>query len=291
VCKFSPNDDVCVCNEDGMIEIISSSRYRFSGHDNAIFDCTWNYDGTMIGTASADCKPRLWDLVTSTLVYELKGHEACVKSISFDNDNPNILVTSSRDNSISIWDKRFENKKNSNGTTISLPIKKIADSHGYKKKCSSVVTAAAFLDHRPFKIVSVGSSDGIIKLWDYRASLKKCAAFVKPQSNINSNGFSSLALSNNGSTIYTSCLNNSIISIDSNTLECMDVYKHKDFNCSSFYIKMDVSFCGDYIACGSRNGNIYLWEAFKKTDPLLLVGHRQEVTAVAWSKRDYKVLL
>jgi WD40 repeat protein len=117
----------------------------------------------LICTASADSQTKVWDIAKQTVVQELHYHKGCVKTIQFDPENPCIIVTGSRDNSIAIFDTRFENKRTKTGTKISIPVKQIINAHGIKKstkyKSTSSVTGAVF---RNSNIISSGSSDGYI---------------------------------------------------------------------------------------------------------------------------------
>lgn len=58
-----------------------------------------------------------------------------------------------------------------------------------------------------------------------------------------------------------------------------------DFRCSSFYVRMAISPDDQYIACGSTDKNIYIWEVdYPDVIPIVLKGHENEVTSLSWSK-------
>lgn len=56
------------------------------------------------------------------------------------------------------------------------------------------------------------------------------------------------------------------------------------FLCCSFYIRMAISPDDKYIACGSGDNNIYMWEIdFPDESPVILKAHEDEVTSLSWS--------
>jgi WD40 repeat protein len=86
-------------------------------------------------------------------------------------------------------------------------------------------------------------------------------------------------------------MNNSIYKICSDTLNVIDTYSDALFDCSSFYVKIDLSYDDEWIASGSKNGQVFCWDT---TDSSLgafkLSGHRAGTTAVSWSPRDLEIV-
>nr|CAG8545065.1 2012_t:CDS:2 [Entrophospora candida]CAG8625375.1 592_t:CDS:2 [Entrophospora candida] len=63
-----------------------------------------------------------------------------------------------------------------------------------------------------------------------------------------------------------------------------------EFRCSSFYVKMAISPNDQYLACGSTDKNIYIWEVdYPDVSPIVLKGHDNEVTSLSWSK-DFDII-
>jgi len=59
------------------------------------------------------------------------------------------------------------------------------------------------------------------------------------------------------------------------------------YRCASFYVKLDTSPCGRYVASGSTDGGVYIWDLEEMSHPpLILDWHALEVTAVAWCPSD-----
>jgi WD40 repeat protein len=72
-------------------------------------------------------------------------------------------------------------------------------------------------------------------------------------------------------------------------------YTSKLFDNSSFYTKIDLSPCGRFLASGSCNQMLYIWETKDKgkrniqTRPLVYEGHAKEVSSVRWSRSGQQV--
>lgn len=96
-----------------------------------------------------------------------------------------------------------------------------------------------------------------------------------------------MALNRSGSILYVACLNDHIYEFDSSSLLLTRSYTADDFDNSSFFIKIDVSPCGRYIASGSKGSDVLIWDRLGPNDlPLRLQGHRAETSGVAWSHHN-----
>ncbi len=76
-----------------------------SGHEAAISSLQVSPQGDFAATAAMDGAVKLWNLLTGTVVCQLKkdeGHEGAVKSIGFSADNKH-LATASWDKTVRIW--------------------------------------------------------------------------------------------------------------------------------------------------------------------------------------------
>lgn len=50
---------------------------------------------------------KVFDIESQTAIAQLVGHQWSVKSVSWHRTDPNILVSSSRDGSVMVWDLRY----------------------------------------------------------------------------------------------------------------------------------------------------------------------------------------
>ena len=77
--------------------------------------------------------------------------------------------------------------------------------------------------------------------------------------------------------------------MDPNDFEIIQEYRQKDLDTNSFYIGLDISPCGQYLASGSRDSNVYIWDCLNPLKNYRLLGHKAETTAVAWSPRGLEL--
>ena len=102
-------------------------------------------------------------------------------------------------------------------------------------------------------------------------------------------GYNCIKLNPSGNRIYAAGSNNYIYEFDSNTLVQTNSYSNPKYESNSFYIKIDISVCGNFIASGSKDGDVYLWQIQNPLQQAVLKGHRAEVSCVSWSKKEHKV--
>ncbi|UYN96342.1 MAG: PD40 domain-containing protein [Enhydrobacter sp.] len=102
---FSPDGrHVVAASQDGtarLWDLEGDETTVLEGHDGSVQSVAFSPDGTMIGTASADRTARLWDRRGTSLA-TLGGHELDVSWIAFVPEARRV-ITSSRDGTARIW--------------------------------------------------------------------------------------------------------------------------------------------------------------------------------------------
>ncbi|KAI8938953.1 hypothetical protein NX059_004805 [Plenodomus lindquistii] len=73
------------------------------GHKKAISCVKFSPSGTLIASASADCTIKIWSYPSGTLEHTLEGHLAGISTLSWSPDSK-ILASGSDDKSIRLWD-------------------------------------------------------------------------------------------------------------------------------------------------------------------------------------------
>jgi len=64
-----------------------------------------------------------------------------------------------------------------------------------------------------------------------------------------------------------------------------------DFRVDSFYVKSAISPCGLFLASGSSNGDVFVWDVSSSTfPPYRLQAHTKEVAGVSWSNINHSEL-
>jgi WD repeat-containing protein 61 len=76
----------------------------FSGHTNSVFALAFLDENTLVSTGR-DAIIRAWDLTIGKEVFSVAAHEYQAKSLSF---NGNILISSSMDKTIKLWNDQLE---------------------------------------------------------------------------------------------------------------------------------------------------------------------------------------
>jgi len=76
----------------------------FSGHTNSVFALAFLDENTLVSTGR-DAMIRAWDLTIGKEVYSVAAHEYQAKSVSY---NDNILISSSMDKTIKLWNDQLE---------------------------------------------------------------------------------------------------------------------------------------------------------------------------------------
>nr|CAG8441802.1 6524_t:CDS:10 [Entrophospora candida] len=305
---------LAVADEEGTVGLIDArydntletecARVGFRAHDNAIFDIMWSHDDKSLVTASGDQTACLWDVESQQSKATFCGHTCSIKSISYSALDPYLWSTASRDGNIFIWDIRTVGLQKSE-TMLYNPAMSILFAHSpesfrkkrktypfpVRSKPTSSVTGAQFLKHDENLLASSGALDNIIKYWDLRklSNLRHANPVQVSISGATArrpHGISTLLINNDGSRLYANSTDNYVYMYDALNLGApLTRFTAPDFRCSSFYVRMAISPDDQYIACGSTDKNIYIWEVdYPDVSPIVLKGHENEVTSLSWSK-------
>ncbi|KAI9255057.1 WD40-repeat-containing domain protein [Phascolomyces articulosus] len=290
----------------------ASFHKTFYTHADAILDIKWNNADDLLMTASADWLIRLWDVEHQSCVATLKGHELSLRSANFHPSNPHLIISSSKDGSFCIWDTRYrllrQNDPDVNDgigheAPVYGPIKTTQLAHDVSKvkKSKSIkstpfgrvvpdrsVTCALFVPFQENKIVTSGSYDGKIKIWDCRAGRDAqpidewgtCDdSFARPR------GITDLKIDSTGTRLFSLSMDHRIHMHHLNNLsQPIRRFDNSKQKLNTFYVKMDLSADDRYLLCGSSNSFVYTWDVERpQSGPVIFEGHEGETTSVSWS--------
>lgn len=76
---------------------------EFEGEDKEIKTVAFSSDGKFMASGGGNCRVKVWDVTSGTIVYNLEGHKECVNSVCFSPDGK-FLVSGSNDDTIKLWD-------------------------------------------------------------------------------------------------------------------------------------------------------------------------------------------
>ncbi|ORX92113.1 dynein regulator [Basidiobolus meristosporus CBS 931.73] len=228
-------------------------KYNLTGHRNPITRIAFHPVFSIVGSASEDTTIKIWDYETGEFERTLKGHTKAVTDIVFDVKG-NYLVSCSADLTIKVWD-------------LTNDYKCIKTLFGHDHSISSVVFFPA-----GDKIVSA-SRDKTIRIWDFASGY--CVKTLTGHTE----WVRSISISEDN-LLFVSASNDQSVKVwDVETGECkLDLRGHEHVvECAIFapvlsypYIRelvgingnsKDQPIPGQFIASGSRDKTIKLWDA------------------------------
>ncbi|KPP63132.1 hypothetical protein Z043_118634, partial [Scleropages formosus] len=148
------------------------------------------------------------------------------------------------------------------------------------------VTVVLFRDGNT--LISSGAVDGTIKMWDLRKNYTAHHHDPVPLQMYLYPGYSGLTLDSTGSSLFSNCTDDNIYMFNLTGLRTAPVAVFSGHLNSSFYVKSSVSPDNQFLASGSSDHDAYIWKiSDPKSPPVMLQGHSQEVTSVAWCPTDF----
>ncbi|GAA6001490.1 WD40 repeat domain-containing protein [Rhodotorula paludigena] len=314
--KRGRNKIVAVSDEEGHVSFLNGeqdqwaagpSRHSFQAHNNAVFDVSWSNDDELLATASGDQTVRLWNAETQTCAGTLAGHTCTIKSVSWDPNNPNMLSTASRDGSIRVWDRRVKGYADDAPAAVGM-VNQIKNAHGVQGKkakgrsATRSVTAISYLQHQENLLASAGSSDGVVKVWDLRRSHSRRVNPATYETNEDAllstatnrpHGISSMTVAPDGRKLYALSTDSHVYAYSATNLthaSPLTTFHHPEAQYASFYIRCAVSPDSRFLATGSNDGSIFVWDTEGHGgagEAVRLVGHEKEVSGIDWASDSF----
>ncbi|XP_025104446.1 denticleless protein homolog isoform X2 [Pomacea canaliculata] len=299
-----------IFNTDKSLSEKQAVVQELDAHTNAIFDFQWVDDDTKLLTASGDQTAALWDVERGESVSIFRGHFCSVRSVSSDPRNSALFATGARDGHILFWDSRIQTKVDRTHGEYRPPVRYICNAHSIVKRTEvkahrrnfrekgpildtqQSVTCLQFLsDHL---LMSSGSVDGSIKVWDLRKSYTSLVTlptplqcFTYPGTTGRRPGVICFALDKTHSRVFATYTDHAIYGFNLATGDKNPVSIFKGHRCDTYYVKTSMSPDGRYLLSGSTNSKAYIWEVDKpEKAPVVLKGHMSDVGGVAWHPRD-----
>jgi len=243
-------------------------QYTLSGHRDNISSVKFHPVFSLVASASQDATIKVWDFETGEMERTLKGHQNAVQSVDFDRSGK-FLVSCSADLTVKIWDfqtydclKTLRGHDHNISCVLFLPsgdqiasasrdktIKIWETSTGYCQKTlvghdDWVRTIAISDDGR---ILASGSHDKTVRLWDIAKG--ECILVMREH------------------THYIECLAFSPV-----TLTALETSEGK-----SYKGKPEP---GNFLASGSRDKTIKIWETATGQCIMTLIGHDNWIRGV-----------
>lgn len=282
------------------------------GHKKPISCVKFSPDGRFIASASADCTIKIWDAQTGALEHTLEGHLAGISTISWSPDS-NILASGSDDKSIRLWDTStglahptpFIGHHNYVYSIAFSPKGNMLVSGSYDEAVYLWdVRAARVMRSLPAHSDPVGgvdfvrdgtlivscSHDGLIRVWD--TATGQCLRTLVHEDNA---PVSNVMFSPNGKYVLAWTLDSCVRLWDyiDGKGKCVKTYqghRNEKYSLSGAFgtytaaaepsrsksTRVDYAF----IASGSEDGNVVLWDVSSKNVLQRLSGHTEPVLSV-----------
>lgn len=256
--RCSPDDDIIhIVDCDSGTEVLT-----LQGHSEQITSAAFSPDGRLIASGSEDKTVKIWDAVTGYELLTLQGHTWPVCSVCFSPDSRRI-ASGSDDKTIRIWDLESSAK---DSTFL-----------GHFGHLDEVESVCLTLDGRR---ITSASRDGTVKIWDTKSrdNIRTLEYELGPKISVAASPPDGrrIAVAGHGETTFV------VIS----DAESGATISTCGISCNG---PLALSLHGYYVAAVWRR-HIKIMDAEDGRHVSMLIGHRGNITSLAFSTKDYHII-
>ncbi|XP_060624098.2 autophagy-related protein 16-1 isoform X1 [Anolis sagrei] len=228
-------------------------KASLSGSNAGITSIEYDSAGSYLLAASNDFASRIWTVDDHRLRHTLTGHSGKVLSAKFLLDNARI-VSGSHDRTLKLWDLRSK-----------VCIKTVFAG----SSCNDLVCTE--------QCVMSGHFDKKIRFWDIRTECVVREIELLGR-------ITALDLNPERTELLTCSRDDLLKIIDLRVNAVKQTFSAQGFKCGSDWTRVIFSPDGNYIAAGSAEGSLYIWNVLTgKVERILSKHHSNSINAVAWS--------
>ncbi|CAK6979944.1 autophagy-related protein 16-1 isoform X1 [Scomber scombrus] len=279
------------------VRVPCTALHVFDAHDGEVNAVRFSPGSRLLATGGMDRRVKLWDVVSGRCEPKgaLTGSNAGITSIEFDSAG-SYLLAASNDFASRIW------------TVDDYRLRHTLTGHSGK-----VLAARFLLDNAR---IASGSYDRTLKLWDLRSKVciktvfagSSCNDIVCTEQCIMSGHFdkkvrfwdsraetivqelellgrvTSLDLNHDRTELLTCTRDDLVKIIDLRANAVRQTFSAQGFKCGADWTRVTFSPDGSYIAGGSADGALYIWNVLTgKVDKTLDKSHNSAINSVSWS--------
>uniref|UniRef100_A0A4W4H9Y7 Autophagy-related protein 16 domain-containing protein n=1 Tax=Electrophorus electricus TaxID=8005 RepID=A0A4W4H9Y7_ELEEL len=238
-------------------EVIAGSHCEckgaLTGSNAGITSIEFDSTGSYLLAASNDFASRIWTVDDYRLRHTLTGHSGKVLSARFLLDNARI-VSGSYDRTLKLWDLRSK-----------VCMKTVFAG----SSCNDIVCTE--------QCVMSGHFDKKIRFWDIRA--ESIVSELELMGRV-----TSLDLNHDRTELLTCSRDDLVKIIDLRTNTVRQTFSAQGFKCGSDFTRVTFSPDGSYVAAGSADSVLYVWNVQTgKLDRSLDKNHSSAINSVSWS--------